>query len=479
MTGLYGQNPWRGLLFALAATALMSGAEPALAASTAPAAPAPAAAADPVFESQKSAFNALPEADRRAIQDALVWTGDYNGVVDGAFGKRTRDSILAYQANVNAPTNGVVDPTQLATLVATAQKAKAAVKFLILSDDKTGVRIGAPLKILDKRVAIGAGSRLMKADGSVTLDLASQSEPEGGLAELYARAIADAPGRKVTLKLSRPDFFVVSGEAGGRKFYSRFAKAPAGWPDPALVRAFTLSYPAQAADFDRLVLAVANSFDPFPAASTTAVASTTTISAAIVAPSSAAVAASGLLVASGEALSAIGSAECPRPSINGKPVKYLHEDKQSGLSLIGVESHVTVGALSLAPLGEDLVALSYAQDDSDARPVLNVTPVSPLAQTASAARPLLLASLPKNATGGPVFDRKGRLAAVIASAMGDPKLVAGVTPLAPHAAITAADIERFLASADVAMGKAGDDAASGAGRLAADKSELIVAIACK
>lgn len=35
-------------------------------------APAAAPSVDPVFDSQKAAFEALPEADRRAIQDALV-----------------------------------------------------------------------------------------------------------------------------------------------------------------------------------------------------------------------------------------------------------------------------------------------------------------------------------------------------------------------------------------------------------------------
>ena len=244
--------------------ALALAAPAALRAQTAPAA---APAADPLFESQKAAFDALPEADRRAIQDALVWSGQYLGVVDGVFGKRTRDSILAYQTSVKAPADGIVSAAQLAAMTGAAQKARAAVRFQVFTDEKTGVKIGAPLKILDKRVVNDAGGqRLMKADGSVVLDLSSLTGGDAKLALLYAALTADAPGRKITLKISRPDFFVVSGEEGSRKIYERMAKAPASSPDPNAIRGFRFAYPtAQASDLDRIGLAIADSFEPFPA----------------------------------------------------------------------------------------------------------------------------------------------------------------------------------------------------------------------
>ena len=182
---------------------------------------------DPVYDSQKAAFDALPEADRKAIQDALIWSGQYLGVVDGVFGKRTRDAIVAYETSIKAPADGLVDAARLAGMTSAAQKARAAVRFQIFTDDKTGVKIGAPLKILDKRVAGDSGGvRLMKADGSITLDLSSISGNDAKLGMMFAALTADAPGRKITLKVSRPDFFVVSGEEAGRKFYERMAKAP-------------------------------------------------------------------------------------------------------------------------------------------------------------------------------------------------------------------------------------------------------------
>ncbi len=121
------------------------------------AAPTPQSSVDARTEAQKSAFLAMPEADRKAVQDALGWLGLYNGAVDGAFGKRTRDSILAYQTSVKATADGVVSAPQLAALKAAAQKARAAVGFELIDERRSGVRIGAPLKILDKIAMIGGG----------------------------------------------------------------------------------------------------------------------------------------------------------------------------------------------------------------------------------------------------------------------------------------------------------------------------------
>ncbi len=60
-----------------------------------PAAPKPA---DPAFEAARAAFEPLPEAERKALQDALVWTGDFNGVTSGSFGRRTFEAIQAFAA---------------------------------------------------------------------------------------------------------------------------------------------------------------------------------------------------------------------------------------------------------------------------------------------------------------------------------------------------------------------------------------------
>ena len=462
---------WLALALALAAPAALR----------AESAPPAASSVDAAYDSQKAAFEALPEADRKAIQEALIWSGHYLGVVDGVFGKRTRDAIVAYQASVKAPADGVVDAAQLATMAGAAQKARAAVRFQVFTDDKTGVRIGAPLKILDKRAAGDAGGvRLMKADGSVVLDLSSFAGGDAKMGVLFAALTADAPGKKITLKLSRPDFFVVSGEEGGRKFYQRMAKAPAGWPDPATIRGFRLSYPAaQSAELDRIGVAVADSFEPFPAAGAPSEAAAPPSPPP--APSRPLLAGAGLLVAPGQALSAIGAAECPNPSVDGKPAKFIRDDRALGLSLLSLDSggNSAGGAPSFGTLGPDLVALSYAADEPGGRVVLNVATASSQASADARARPVLLASLPKQAAGAPVFDRTGGLVAIVAQSTDDPKLVAGVAPVAIHAVIEGDKIQRFLSLTPDASAKTAGAAPLGAGQIAAAERAVVVAISCR
>ena len=222
---------WAAGLVALTA----AGAAPAFAAPPSPPAAA-AAAADAKLEAQKAAFLAMPEADRKAVQDALGWLDFYNGAVDGAFGKRTRDSILAYQQSVGAAPDGIVSPAELEALKTAAQRARAAVDFALVDDRISGVRIGAPLKLLTKLKPSSGDTTLQSGDGGVSLALQARAGAgdDSGLAALYAQLTAEAGGRKITYKaIKAGEFFVVAGEDKGEKFYTRFAKSPADWPERA------------------------------------------------------------------------------------------------------------------------------------------------------------------------------------------------------------------------------------------------------
>src|SRR5271165_6055375 len=249
--------------------------------------PAPAATLDGDFAAQKSAFMALPEDIRKGLQDALVWLGFYNGANDGDFGKRTRDSIVAWQRSVKATPDGVLGPTLVQALMAAADKARAAAGFQVISDPKTGARVGAPMKLVGK-------------PGGPRLEFASSADAD--LATLYALLSAETPTRKIAYKAIKPGaFFVISGQDGAMKFYSRFEMSASAHPP---VRGFTFSYPAaQGAQFDRVALAAANAFEAFPAQ---AVASPTPASMSGGGPPAPAPApsATALVVAPGRALTA-------------------------------------------------------------------------------------------------------------------------------------------------------------------------------
>jgi len=472
---------WAVGMVALTAAAAAS----ALAAPPSPPAPA-AAAADARLEAQKAAFLALPEADRKAVQDALGWLDFYNGAVDGAFGKRTRDSIVAYQQSVGAAEDGIVNPAELEALKAGAQRARAAVDFALIDDRISGVRIGAPLKLLTKLKPSSADTTLQSGDGSVFLALqyrgASQSAgDDAGLAALYAQMTAESVGRKITYKANKAgEFFVVAGEDKAEKFYTRFAKSPVDWPDGPSLRGFTFAYPSdRSSEFDKLALAVANSFDPFadtpashgaarmqPVSARSAqdvvriATGAPAIGGAIIGlspgarptptpparqpPASAASApaqltTTALFVAPGEALSAL-PASCADPQVDGKPAKVLRADAASGLTLIGGEFGADAKAPTIVGGATDLVALSLSP--ATGKPALEASPAAaaPIGEGASA----IVAALTKSASGAPVFDRHGALAGIVAPINEEPRRVGVVAIAEPHRLIGAETVAAFL-----------------------------------
>src|SRR3984957_6869088 len=332
-----------GLVFAVGFGLL----SPIVSAQAPPAAPSADAAA---MAAQKAAFMGLPEATRKAAQEALVWLGLYVGVNDGDFGKRTRDAITAFEASVKAPADGTLSAPELKALLAAAQKARDAAGFQVVSDPKTGAKIGAPLKLL---------SRLPGA----RLDFAANADAD--LGALYARLSAATPARKIAYKAIKPDaFFVVSGQDGPVKFYTRFDKNPNATPP---IRGFTFAYPvSQTAYLDRIAIAIANSFEPFPDAAAAPGASAAANPTAPPAPSAAPhptipqPAATALIVAAGKGLTALKADDCPHPTVAGKPVRIERADAATGLVMLAGDFASNGGAPQLGSPAQDLVILGFS-----------------------------------------------------------------------------------------------------------------------
>jgi peptidoglycan hydrolase-like protein with peptidoglycan-binding domain len=437
---------------ALAATLALSiaaaSAAPARAQVTPPPRPTPSepdAQKAVLLDAQKAAFLAMSEPDRKAAQDALGWLGFYNGAVDGAFGKRTLESILAYQSSVKAPENGVVSTAQLAALKASAQKSRAAVGFQSFDDARTGIRIGAPLKLLERHNAMAAQTQMTNRDGSVSLDLLAPPGAQGSLAALYAKLSAETADRKITYKAIKADtFFVVAGEQGARKFYLRYAVAPAAAPDAGGLRGFEFAYPvAEASELDRVALAIANSFEPFlssaSAPAQTAVGAPTPTPSP--APSEPILTATALIVAPGRAATVLTEAECRTPSIGGKPVKFVRADA-SGLALLGGDFAGVAPSLRLGVGAADVIVLSLAPGNGSGKSVLEASNATPM--PVSATREAIVTALSKSARGAPAFDRQGALVAFVAPLSAGPKRLDGVVLAEPHELVGAGAAEGLV-----------------------------------
>ena len=470
----------------LRAAALVAAALAAPTASVAqPAQRSPAAASDPAVEAMRARFEALPEAERKALQDALVWTGDYNSVVSGAFGRRTFEGLNAYRTRTGE-TRDPLDPSMRQAILAAGEAARRAARFVVRTDPASGVTLGVPERLLAKRTPlpgpVPAGTRWQSADGRVTLETRAFPPEAATLDSLFERATAPMPDRRVTYKLKRPDFIVVTGETATGRSYIRYAAGPAG------VRGFTLGYDSRLApEVDRLVIAAANSFVPFPDAPTDGSgegaqrpapqtgarppaqpspppAEPSLQSALPILPRAGAPpTATGLVVAQGRVLTAAAALGGCAPRIGAAAARVLASDPAHGLALIEAPGLPTP-ALPMpraTQVGAD-EALTVVAASAEGRVVAPGT-----AQGAG-----VVAPLQPGAAGAPVLDRAGALAGIVARYPDAPRLVAGVAPPARFPILPGDAVAGFLRRNGIAVpGGAGESSAGAA-------APAVVAVTC-
>jgi hypothetical protein len=447
---------------------------------------APAPAANPQLAAAQASFESLPEAERRAIQADLIWSGHFNGAVSGSYGPLTFRAINAFKAGKGAP-DGLLTPAERRSLAQSAQAAREAAGFRVIADERTGLRIGIPAAVLPKRDVSPSGSRWQSADGKITLDT-SATPPGETLEAVYEKATAPTPnnpGRKITYKLLRPDFFVVTGETPTGKFYRRLASGPSG------LRGFSIGYDkALAASVDKLVIAIAASFEPFPTgplppAPAVASASGPTAGSAIAATAASAAAARpterhATGVALGERLvatAAAGIEGCRTLRVGGRLAR-LRGVPEAGLALLDIEG----GAALAAPAarseppaeGEDLVLLAFGEEGGRRVPV-----ALPGRIVAGAAGLAVLAPLQPGQAGAAAFDRQGRLAGLVTGNPSDRVLIAGIAPQRSHALAAAAAVQAVASRAGAPLVSAPAGSADrSTGAIVEARASAILPIVC-
>jgi len=455
---------------------------PAAQAQSAP--PAAQPASDPAFEAAKTAFEALPDADRRAIQDALIWTGDYKSNVDGNFGRGTRDAIVAYARRAKLPTDGTLDQKGRAALVTAGERAKAAQLFRKVADTKSGAAVGLPTKSMTKRIDTRAGSKWFTADGAASLDTFQSPESQGDLQALFDNLRADAPGRRVTYRVLRPDFFVLTGEEQDRHFYTRAVRGSVN--GVATIRGYTLSYTkALKPSYDTISIAIANAFDPFPSATPAVAGAPATAGAASAAAPAAAPGAklegSAVAVAPGLFLT-VTRGECKDPKVATRAASVTKRDPASGLTLIEARGPdlAALAPAAQAPAGGDTVVALFVSQLTARDADMAVASGQYLAPAAAGAPPRLVAALQGNIGGTAVFDRSGRWVALAGAPASEPRRIAGIIPQSAWALVPAAAISAFLDGAGVkpAAAAAAADGNQTAGDITTARRRSILPVTC-
>ena len=209
-------------------------------------------------------YAAMPIADKIAIQTDLIWTGDYNGVANGDFNERAVAAVKAFQVRNGGKDTGILSPQERAALAAAAKAKQETAGWRVLDDAVTGARVGIPLKIVARTGALKEGTRWASVHGEVVIETFRVAEPGTTLAMVFDRQKKAPAGRAIGYNVLRPDFFVVSGTQGLKRFYVRGQVNAQGDE----IRGVTILYDqAMEGIMSPLVIAMSNAFQPFPSGS--------------------------------------------------------------------------------------------------------------------------------------------------------------------------------------------------------------------
>ena len=150
---------------------------------------------------------------KRQIQEALVYLGGYNALIDGDFGPRTQEAIRVYQGRQNVETTGTLTDEQEKALLDEADLLRARYGMKKLEDQAEGYRISYPSGLLPEGGAIESnGRRFVSNDGKGELLITTYEEDgESVPAEFSAIYEALLTEYEVQYRRKRDDWFVVAG----------------------------------------------------------------------------------------------------------------------------------------------------------------------------------------------------------------------------------------------------------------------------
>jgi peptidoglycan hydrolase-like protein with peptidoglycan-binding domain len=216
----------------------------------------------PGLQTPADTANAMAQAERLAIQSDLAWTGQYNGAITGEVSERMVAAIKEFQKDRGGKPTGVLNPQERSVLAETARRRQADVGWKIVTDAVSGARLGVPAKLVPQQSSDASGSKWSSSTGTIQIQLARRKQANPTTAKLAEQEKKEPAGRKVDYTVVKPDFFVLSGMQGLKKFYVR------GTFRGDEVRILTILYDqATEGTMEPAVIAMSSAFSPFPAGS--------------------------------------------------------------------------------------------------------------------------------------------------------------------------------------------------------------------
>jgi peptidoglycan hydrolase-like protein with peptidoglycan-binding domain len=201
----------------------------------------------------------LSLGDRALIQFDLAWIGAYNGLITGEANDKTTAAVKAFQKDHKFKETGTLAPPERAQLAALSKEKQDQVGWRMVDDKVTGAQIGLPTKQVPISSPGRTGTRWFSAQGQIQVETFRIRGPGTTLADLFDQQKKEPPGRRIEVNLLRPDFFILSGMQGLKKFYVRAEVRDAE------VRGMTILYDqATEGIMDPVTVVMSSAFAPFP-----------------------------------------------------------------------------------------------------------------------------------------------------------------------------------------------------------------------
>jgi peptidoglycan hydrolase-like protein with peptidoglycan-binding domain len=426
--------------------------------STAGAKPKPVATIPirPALQTPADTANAMAQAERLALQSDLAWIGEYNGAITGEVSERMVAAIKEFQKSRGARQTGVLNPQERGILADTAKRRQENAGWKIITDAGTGVRLGIPTKLVPQQTSDANGAKWTSPTGTVQVVLARRKEANPTTAKLAEREKKEA-GRSIDYTVVKPDFFVLSGLQGLKKFYLR------GTFRGDEVRILTILYDQAVENtVEPVVIAMSSAFNAFPTGAQAAgppPRKMVEYGTGIVVSEDGAIVTDRQIIDSCIAIAIAGFGNADR----------IAEDKERDLALLRI-----YGARGLKPLGlanggtktaVDLTGIADPQNQSGGNAASSVK--AQVAQAGGGGDSALSPAPALGFSGAAAMDADGKFAGLVQL---KPVLVAGPPNAAPaaQAALVPADTVRDFLKAN------GVDASGGS----ADAKASVVRVIC-
>lgn len=400
----------------------------------------------PALQTPSETADAMAQAERLSLQSDLAWVGEYNGAITGDLSSRMVDAIKTYQKAKGGKPTGVLNPQERAALAETARRKQDSVGWKIVTEMTSGARLGIPSKLVPQQVTDASGSKWSSPTGTVQVLLSRRKEANPTTAKLADAEKKEPAGRKVDYTVVKPDFFVLSGLQGLKKFYVR------GTFKSDEVRIMTILYDqATENTVEPVVIAMSSAFNAFPSGPQAGPPPRKTVEygTGIVVSDDGAIMADRLVTDSCLAITIAGYGNADR----------LAEDGEHDLALLHIYGARGLKPLSLAggaaKTSVDVIGIADPQSQGGAAGVSSVraAPASVGGGDAALSPPPAVGF-----SGGPALDGEGKFAGV---ALLKPAMVAGpatTVPATQAVMVSAETVRDFLKANGVAANGTSTDA---------------------